>query len=105
VYLIAAWRVLPRADLPRDRLQLRWAIYHPYHRRLRFIPPRRDLVAYRRVFVPGRLQVGTYRLRFAPTVRVRRRGWYEVLARAVLYGPHCPRGCIGQARQTRFFMY
>ena len=105
VHLLAAWHLSPRSDLLHDHLRIRWDVFHVYQRDLSLLPLQKYHTSRRRGIIPVALQAGTFRLVFTPTVAGLRGGWYSVVARALLFGPHCPgQGCSGQVRQNRFYM-
>jgi hypothetical protein len=105
VHLLAAWHLSLRSDLLHDHLRIRWDVFHVYQRDLSLLPLPKYHTSRRRGIIPVALQAGTFRLVFTPTVAGLGGGWYSVVARALLFGPHCPgQGCSGQVRQNRFYM-
>jgi hypothetical protein len=105
VALLSAWHLKPHSGLRYYHLVLQWTLFSGYQRDVSLVPFRHNRIAFRSARDPIRLQPGTFRLKFAPMVRRLPKGWYSLISRSFVYGPHCPKsGCAGMVRQTRFHL-
>jgi hypothetical protein len=102
VYLIAAWHIGSVAGLGRYHLSLRWTAYSGYQADVSLAPLDINRISVTTVNDPLTPTQGTYRLAKAPKLANLPSGWYSLVAQAILYGPHCKRGCGGNLRQNRF---
>lgn len=105
VALVSAWHVKPHTGLRDYRLALQWTLFSGFQRDVSLTPLKRNRIGFKSAKDPLKPQPGTYRLKFAPIVRKLPGGWYSLVSRTFMFGPHCPKlGCTGEVRQTRFHL-